>query len=269
MSIEPDVSAHLHSILKVPLQNNDKQGEIDAYYKLLSSGYSVGQILSATREVAPPSGNLERFRLGKSPNLWKWIDFLFTCTVLAFSLIASLSIITHSGRDAEPPAAPAQSDIPSQTEAVAMASGTAAGLQPAVEPLTPSKPASRPQKSATGAQETIFATQKDAEASHQSNADQPDASERATDPAVENRDAAHAVPAGNASAALPPRGHPAKGRIANASRQYVQPRLRVRQQAHRRYQQSVYYGQHPGSYYTNSNRGYGYGGPRPNSDTGG
>jgi hypothetical protein len=213
--------------------------------------------------------NLERFQLRKFPNFWKWIEFLFTCTALASFLIAGLLIITRSGRDAEPPAAPAQSDIPSQTEAVAMASGTAAGLQPAVEPLTPSKPASGPQKSATGAQETIFATKKEAEGPHQSNPDQPDASKRATDPAVENRDAAHAVPTGKASAALPPRGHPAKRRIANASRQYVQPRLRVRHQAHTRYQQSVYYGQYPGSYYTNSNQGYGYGGPRPNSDTGG
>src|SRR3954447_25999036 len=124
MLIEPEVSAHLHSVLKVPLQNNDKQGEIDVYYELLSSGHSVGEILSATREVTPPSGNIERFRLGKFPNFWKWVDFLFVCTVLASSLIASLLIITHSSRDAEPPAAPAQSDIPSQTEAVAMAIGT-------------------------------------------------------------------------------------------------------------------------------------------------
>jgi hypothetical protein len=265
MSIEPEVSAHLHSVLKVPLRNNDKQGEIDVYYELLSSGHSVGEILSAAREVAPPSGDLERFRLSKFPNFWKWIDFLFTCIILVSSLIAILWIITPSGRDAEPPAAQAQSDIPIQTEAVAMASGTSAGLQPAVEPLTPSKPASGPQKSATGAQETIFATKKEAEAPYQSNADQPDAS----DPAVKSRDAAHAVPAGNASAALPLRGHPAKRRIANASRRYAQPRLGVRQRGHTRYQQPVYYGQYPGLYYTNSNQGYGYGGPRPNSDTGG
>src|SRR4051812_8165180 len=115
MSKEPDVSAHLHSVLKVPLQDSEKQREIDAYYKLLSSGYSVGDILSSAPKVAPPSGNLERFPLGKFPNIWKWIDFSFTCMVLASSLIAILSIITHSGRDAEPPAAPAQSDIPSQT----------------------------------------------------------------------------------------------------------------------------------------------------------
>ena len=31
MSIEPDVSAHLHSVLKGPLQNKDKQSEIDAH----------------------------------------------------------------------------------------------------------------------------------------------------------------------------------------------------------------------------------------------
>ena len=47
MSIELDVSTHLHNILKERLQNNDKQDEIELYYELLSSGHSVGEILNA------------------------------------------------------------------------------------------------------------------------------------------------------------------------------------------------------------------------------
>jgi hypothetical protein len=81
--------------------------------------------------------------------------------------------------------------------------------------------------------------------------------------------AAAIVPARNASAALPSRAHAAKKHKANAPRRYAEPRRRIRQQAPASSQQPVHYGQQPGSYYTDSNRGYGYGGPAPNSDTGG
>src|SRR3954452_19712958 len=46
MSAEPDVPAHLHGVLKDCLQNNNKEDAIEIYYKLLSSGHSVGEILT-------------------------------------------------------------------------------------------------------------------------------------------------------------------------------------------------------------------------------
>ena len=51
MSIEPDVSAHLHNVLKERLEHNDKQDEIELYYELLSSGHSVGEILNAVGPI--------------------------------------------------------------------------------------------------------------------------------------------------------------------------------------------------------------------------
>ena len=51
MSIEPNMSTHLHGALEGRLQNMDKQREIDLYYELLNSGHSVGEILNA---VGPP-----------------------------------------------------------------------------------------------------------------------------------------------------------------------------------------------------------------------
>src|SRR5215217_3734803 len=42
MSIESDVPAHLYNSLKERSQNGDKQGAIERYYELLSSGHSVG-----------------------------------------------------------------------------------------------------------------------------------------------------------------------------------------------------------------------------------
>ena len=51
MSIELDVSAHLHNVLKERLQHNDKQDEIELYYELLSSGHSVGEILNAVGPI--------------------------------------------------------------------------------------------------------------------------------------------------------------------------------------------------------------------------
>jgi hypothetical protein len=41
-----EASTHLHDALKERLQNSDKQGEIELYYELLSSGRSVGEILN-------------------------------------------------------------------------------------------------------------------------------------------------------------------------------------------------------------------------------
>jgi hypothetical protein len=51
MSIELNVSAHFHNVLKERLQNNDKQDEIELYYELLSSGHSVGEILNAVGSI--------------------------------------------------------------------------------------------------------------------------------------------------------------------------------------------------------------------------
>src|SRR3954469_3264660 len=45
--MEPDVPAHPYGVLKERLQDSDKQAAIDLYYELLSSGYSVGEILNA------------------------------------------------------------------------------------------------------------------------------------------------------------------------------------------------------------------------------
>ena len=51
MSIEPNAQAHLRRDLGERLQNIDKQNAIDLYYELLSSGYSVREILSATNHA--------------------------------------------------------------------------------------------------------------------------------------------------------------------------------------------------------------------------
>jgi hypothetical protein len=88
---------------------------------------------------------------------------------------------------------------------------------------------------------------------------------------VRHRDAAKAsatMPTGKISAASPSRAHATKTRKASASRRYSELKRRVPQQTLARYPQPVSNGQPPGSY-TNSFRGYGYGGPAPNSDTGG
>src|SRR4051794_7331608 len=59
MSIEPDVSTHLHNVLKERLQNNDEQDEIELYYELLSSGHSVGEILNATGSIRSKSEHVD------------------------------------------------------------------------------------------------------------------------------------------------------------------------------------------------------------------
>jgi hypothetical protein len=317
MWIEPGASVHLHSALKGRLRNNDRKGEIELYYELLSLGHSVGEILSAAREVAPPSGYLKRFRFGKPSSIGKWTAFLVIYTMAVSSAsIASFSIL-HGGGDAEPATAPVQSGASNQTQTAAMPSLLPARLEAVVEPPTLSRPDSGSlQKIEAGVQETVFASPRGAEAPQQPNTDPPDTSERLTDPAVAPDGPAHEpttpvvqfppeiptgsaetaphsdtrqlnphepleatpkneakaaaiVPARNASAALPSRAHAAKKHKANAPRRYAEPRRRIRQQAPASSQQPVHYGQQPGSYYTNSNRGYGYGGPAPNSDTGG
>src|SRR3954467_14791962 len=45
--MELDVLTHSDSVLKDHLQGFDKQKEIELYYELLSSGHSVGEILSS------------------------------------------------------------------------------------------------------------------------------------------------------------------------------------------------------------------------------
>ena len=57
MSMERDVTAHLYDVLKERLQNSDQQGVIDVYYELLSSGHSVGDILSAVGPLRIVSGH--------------------------------------------------------------------------------------------------------------------------------------------------------------------------------------------------------------------
>ena len=46
MANEPDVPAQLYQALNERLQDNDKEAAIELYYELLSSGYSVGEILN-------------------------------------------------------------------------------------------------------------------------------------------------------------------------------------------------------------------------------
>src|SRR3954451_16872755 len=58
MSMEPEGSPPLHSVLKERLQNNDKQDEIQLYCELLSSGYSVGEILNAVGPIRSASEHL-------------------------------------------------------------------------------------------------------------------------------------------------------------------------------------------------------------------
>jgi hypothetical protein len=51
MAQEPDGPAHLYHALSDRLQNNDKDGAIELYYELLSSGHSVGEILNGVDPV--------------------------------------------------------------------------------------------------------------------------------------------------------------------------------------------------------------------------
>jgi hypothetical protein len=57
MSAEPDVPAHLHGVLKDCLQNNNKDDAIEIYYKLLSSGHSVGEILTTVGGIQSESAH--------------------------------------------------------------------------------------------------------------------------------------------------------------------------------------------------------------------
>jgi len=71
------------------------------------------------------------------------------------------------------------------------------------------------------------------------------------------------VPTEIVSAALPLQTHAAKRHKASIPRRYAGSRHRIRRTA------SVYYGQSRGSYNSNFDRGYSYGGPAPHSDAGG
>jgi len=71
------------------------------------------------------------------------------------------------------------------------------------------------------------------------------------------------VPTEIVSAALPLQTHAAKRHKASIPHRYAGSRHRIRRTA------SVYYGQSRGSYNSNFDRGYSYGGPTPHSDAGG
>jgi hypothetical protein len=55
MANEPDVPAQLYRTLHERLQNSDKEGAIELYYELLSSGHSVGEILNGVGPVRSKS----------------------------------------------------------------------------------------------------------------------------------------------------------------------------------------------------------------------
>src|SRR3954453_18689487 len=57
MSTEPDLPAHLHGVLKDCLQNNNKEDAIEIYYELLSSGHSVGEILTTVGGIQSKSAH--------------------------------------------------------------------------------------------------------------------------------------------------------------------------------------------------------------------
>src|SRR3954462_10820935 len=60
MANEPDVAAQLSQALNERLQDNDKEAAIELYYELLSSGYSVGEILNGIGPARGKSGYRER-----------------------------------------------------------------------------------------------------------------------------------------------------------------------------------------------------------------
>ena len=60
MANELDVPAQLYQALNERLQDNDKEAAIELYYELLSSGYSVGEILNGIGPARGKSGQSER-----------------------------------------------------------------------------------------------------------------------------------------------------------------------------------------------------------------
>ena len=71
MANEPDAPAQLYRSLNERLENSDKDGAIELYYELLSSGRSVGEILNGVGPVrgASAQGNsvaAEQARSGHS-----------------------------------------------------------------------------------------------------------------------------------------------------------------------------------------------------------
>jgi hypothetical protein len=57
MSMEPDVPAHFDDVLKDRLQNTSKEDTIEIYYELLSSGHSVGEILTTVGGIQSKSAH--------------------------------------------------------------------------------------------------------------------------------------------------------------------------------------------------------------------
>ena len=302
LTLEPHAPANLYGALKERLRTSDKQGEIDLYYELISSGHSVGEILtaatSAGREVATPSDDLGPLRLGKFPRIARWIAFgvVYTAVVSSVS-IAGFSTM-HGGRDAQDQvgnADPASAPKPSQTAGPnstlsAPALKAEAGVQEAVVAGRPEADAS--QGSEPGRSDGIAklvekldhqaaktpdpiplvvrlpaaAPGGSAETTLHFDAAQSDAGQPLD---ATHRDAAKGaatVPTENGSAALPLRAHAAKTR-ASAPRRYAEPKRRVSQRTPAKDPHPVSNAQPPESY-TSSARGYGYGGPAPNSETG-
>src|SRR4051794_34669366 len=60
MANELDVPAQLYQALNERLQDNDKEAAIELNYELLSSGYSVGEILNGIGPARGRSGQRER-----------------------------------------------------------------------------------------------------------------------------------------------------------------------------------------------------------------
>ena len=152
----------------------------------------AGANTSLSHGEAVRSESLERLEPSKDPSIARRVALLAVCTIAISSVsIAGFSIIL-GGRDAEPTATRFHSNIPSQTEVVAIPNPTAARSAAVVEALTPQKPAPSPsQKIVAGRQERVSVTGREAEAPQQSNADRPDAVRGSTDPATVLDNPAH------------------------------------------------------------------------------
>ena len=67
---EPDAPAQLYRSLNERLENSDKEGAIELYYELLSSGQSVGEILNGVGsvQVKPAQGSTTAAEQPRPPN---------------------------------------------------------------------------------------------------------------------------------------------------------------------------------------------------------
>ena len=145
----------------------------------------AGAHASLSQNEAVRSESLERLEPSKDPSVARRVALLAVCTIVISSVsIAGFSIIL-GGRDAEPTATRFHSNIPSQTEVVAIPNPTAARSTAVVGALTPQKLAPGPsQKIVAGGQERVSVTGREAEAPQQSSADRPGAIRGSTDPAT-------------------------------------------------------------------------------------